>query len=235
MKQSSLLTPPPPTTADVNVNSPPPPPIDIDKQFAKLTSAVVRKYTLPTDLMPHDGLFVDTIEALSSSDNFVEIFNPDKKRSQRLLPSTNFFLQSIIVPALDRLGFLRCRRVGQAFVLSSKKGCRPQPFHVDFAPLSFHGLRRKPLACLFALEKEGTEFWCVEKGVEKHLSLKQGEFVVFDGDLIHAGAAYAKKNVRIHLYIDVNGVEIGDETFLVDMQEYSEYLKRFEKQIKEIL
>ena len=35
----------------------------------------------------------------------------------------------------------------------------------------------------------------------KEIFLSKGEFVVFDGGLIHAGAAYDTLNIRLHLYL----------------------------------
>ena len=210
--------------------------ISMTDQFDQLTAACVHKYRLHP--MPSDEVFDEAIEQVSLNarkNAFVNIFNPDQKRSQKFLASNNQFLNNVVVPGLCKIGATRNRKIGQAFVLQSKRNCSAQPWHVDYQPMHVRGLTTKPLACLFALEKEGTEFWCVVKGIERHIKLKRGEFVVFDGDLIHAGAAYKKKNIRIHLYIDVEGVHIGDETFLVDMNAYSKYLgKEKDRAMKEM-
>jgi ectoine hydroxylase-related dioxygenase (phytanoyl-CoA dioxygenase family) len=37
--------------------------------------------------------------------------------------------------------------------------------------------------------------------------LGPGDVLVFDGDVAHAGAWYASVNTRVHMYLDVEGVE----------------------------
>lgn len=39
-------------------------------------------------------------------------------------------------------------------------------------------------------------------GAEETVTLNAGDLVIFRGDLSHAGAAYDKNNLRIHVYID---------------------------------
>ena len=40
--------------------------------------------------------------------------------------------------------------------------------------------------------------------------------MLFDGDLVHAGAAYASENIRLHFYPIVDPrLEVHDQTFLV--------------------
>lgn len=43
----------------------------------------------------------------------------------------------------------------------------------------------------------------VERSKRQTLQLKQGEVIIFRGDLVHAGAKYADTNIRLHCYIQV--------------------------------
>ena len=43
-----------------------------------------------------------------------------------------------------------------------------------------------------------------EDGIETRLSLLPGDIIVFEGDVIHAGAAYSQANLRVHAYLDGN-------------------------------
>lgn len=211
-----------------NVSETSPKTLSLESQFAQLTAARVSKHRLPPDLMPSEAEFAAMVVS-SSSKGYVEIFNPDRKRRQKKLRSNSRLLK-VITSALERVLQLnengRGLKIGNAFMLCSEKNCKAQPYHVDYDPLKLHGLTQKPYGVLFAVEPSNTEFWCVVEGQEHHLKLNQGEFVVFDGDLIHAGAAYAERNVRIHLYVDVDveGVEVADETFLVNMNQYEQYI-----------
>jgi hypothetical protein len=77
---------------------------------------------------------------------------------------------------------------------------------------------------LFAIQ-DNTKFSCIENGVIKHILLSKGQFVIFDGDLVHAGAQYEKRNLRVHLYIDVPGVTAANTTYLLDMS-YLEWCRK---------
>ena len=37
--------------------------------------------------------------------------------------------------------------------------------------------------------------------------LEPGDVLVFEGDVVHAGAQYASLNTRVHAYLDAPGVE----------------------------
>ena len=43
-------------------------------------------------------------------------------------------------------------------------------------------------------------------GVAVEVQLEAGDILLFDGDVVHAGAAYAEKNTRLHVYLDLPGV-----------------------------
>lgn len=75
-----------------------------------------------------------------------------------------------------------------------------------------------PLVCLVALQ-DGTQFdvWpgaiCFDssRSFEQHLciTLNAGDMFIFRGDLVHAGAAVGadNRNVRIHAYLDAEGID----------------------------
>ena len=46
----------------------------------------------------------------------------------------------------------------------------------------------------------------VDEGESVEVHLEKGEVLIFDGDLVHAGAAYVKSNVRVHVYLYACGV-----------------------------
>jgi ectoine hydroxylase-related dioxygenase (phytanoyl-CoA dioxygenase family) len=113
--------------------------------------------------------------------------------------------------------------------LLSKPGCKAQLAHTDYTPATLANATDEtmPLACLVALEN-GTAFdvWPeairFEKNVSyKHMQVKlnKGDVLVFRGDLVHGGAACGEvENVRIHAYLDVEGVERpkhGDDSLYV--------------------
>ena len=45
-----------------------------------------------------------------------------------------------------------------------------------------------------------------EHGV-RMICLEPGDVLVFDGDVVHAGAAYRAPNTRVHVYLDVPSVK----------------------------
>ena len=86
---------------------------------------------------------------------------------------------------------------------------RQDPLHADSCRPNSHAAARAPwgdahLAMIVALEDGTTLHVCPfdSDGEEEEIPLNAGDVLVFRGDLIHAGAAYDARNVRIHCYID---------------------------------
>ncbi len=89
--------------------------------------------------------------------------------------------------------------MGKSVGLYSLKGCEHQPWHTDYNPnkrkrdtLSIRELRdsQKPKGVIWAVEK-GTRLMVVgENGESVEVHLEVGDVLIFDGDLVHAGAAY---------------------------------------------
>ena len=135
------------------------------------------------------------------------IFNPDERRVQHVVPATDPTLQSLVA-ALEAEGLLDGRTVGPAVALHSSAGCAQQAFHTDYEPKRVAAAAgAKPLGVLAALEA-GTRFVTPERTYE----LAPGDIVVFDGDAVHAGAAYASPNTRLHLYVDSPAVHRAPNT-----------------------
>ena len=67
-------------------------------------------------------------------------------------------------------------------------------------------MRRKPRGVLWAL-RDGTRLMLAgAEGVAIEVTLSAGEVLIFDGDLVHAGAAYPhEQNTRVHMYLYARG------------------------------
>ena len=122
------------------------------------------------------------------------IFNPDKKRLQADLPSSNPVIEQILSLIKE---YLQGRRIGPTVLLCSLKGCQKQRFHRDYDPNLIQ--EEKPLGVLVALDND-TKIYTLEKKIELH----RGDILIFDGDFIHAGGDYEFNNYRIHIYLETN-------------------------------
>ena len=114
---------------------------------------------------------------------------------------------------------------GGITLLVSESGCKAQLPHADYNHTLLQAARRVsegsknepmtqnqvPLSALFALEDCTLQVWPgalllkKQKGHwidRKQISLKQGQLIVFRGDLVHAGSAYSSLNLRLHFYLD---------------------------------
>ena len=89
--------------------------------------------------------------------------------------------------------------MGGIHALHSIAGCRQQPWHTDYDPSS-SGSFARPVGVLVALEG-GTRFVTTSEVYE----LDVGDVLCFDGAVVHAGAAYAVENTRLHVYLDAVG------------------------------
>ena len=144
-----------------------------------------------------------------------QVFNPDDKRFQASVLQSDPLVKRI-ESKLEELSVLDKRILGECVVLQSLPGCKQQQWHYDYNPVELKGLRTKPLGLLLALEDE-TRFEVFTKGQTKTYHISAGDVLLFEGDVVHAGAAYMeKKNTRVHAYIDVPGVaRVKNVTYLV--------------------
>ena len=142
----------------------------------------------------------------------------------------------------------RCpqHRVSDPVVLISLDGgCLPQRAHTDYTEQSLHSVdlraqpERVPLACLVALQDDtsfdvwpGAIAFNEDGDPMEHCTviLQRGDVLLFRGDLVHAGAAFGRQNVRLHAYLDVEGVQREpDQTFYMDIKEH--VLPRGQRQV----
>ena len=121
-------------------------------------------------------------------------------------------------------------------VIHSKPDCGDQAAHCDYIP-SHQMIRSSdsqfPLAVLVAV-MPGTKLhvWPgsirlaytnpnIYRGMpaihRKTVNLDPGDVLVFRGDLVHAGAAYKKENVRVHCFLDSDRVlRDPNRTYLIN-------------------
>ena len=134
------------------------------------------------------------------------IFNGgDRLRRQASLPASGAVAQQLLL-ALQKRGELRGRELRDAVAIHSAAGCGQQPLHHDYNPEALRGQARKPAGALLALEHGARMRVMGEHGV-RMICLEPGDALVFDGDVVHAGAAYRAPNTRVHVYLDVPSVK----------------------------
>ena len=113
------------------------------------------------------------------------------------------------------------RRPNDLVMLVSESGCQSQREHSDYTRANLLRVGQDddqmPLACIIALH-DGTTIdvwpgsirWAQrtfnESLVPLKVTLNRGDVVFFRGDLVHAGAASTLFNIRLHIYLDVDGV-----------------------------
>lgn len=142
------------------------------------------------------------------------IFNPDKRRRQASLRRTDGLVRRAWAILLERSLVTVDHRIGSAVVLQSLPGCQRQAWHTDYDPVEIVDIP-KPKGVILALE-DGTFF--ATPG--RTYSLDQGDVLCFDGDEVHAGAAYDTTNTRVHLYADVPSVKRPpNKTWLVTRED----------------
>lgn len=126
----------------------------------------------------------------------------DERRRQWPLPADDQVLVRLL-DALRAAGMLTGRTVGPAVVLHSDAGCLAQRTHTDYDADDVSRCTPKPLGVLLALQP-ATRLLLPAHG---DVVLGTGDIFVFEGDVPHAGAAYDQANTRVHVYLDVPGVE----------------------------
>ena len=139
---------------------------------------------------------------VSRSNKARPIFNPDKRRLQ-ISVNKNLALCKRLSTVLEDLNLLEGRSMGSIVVLRSQANCKQQPWHTDYDPNQLKNVQYKPLGVILALQ-DNTFF---EEYPNACHILNRGDILIFEGDVIHAGAAYADENIRIHAYIDSNEVK----------------------------
>ena len=88
-------------------------------------------------------------------------------------------------------------------ILRSLPGCQEQEAHRDFEVKDDTEEATLPAGVIVALEPDTTlEVWDDDGTNQQTVKLYRGDVLIFRGSVVHAGSAYDKDNVRIHLYVD---------------------------------
>lgn len=125
------------------------------------------------------------------------IFNPDDRRTQAVLRKTAPIIKKLHA-ALEARDVMQRRHIGTCVVLFSRSGCKQQTWHTDYNTDTVSHLETKPMGAILALQTPTT----FEEYPDTQHSLEKGDVLVFDGDVVHAGSAYDRANMRIHVYVD---------------------------------
>jgi hypothetical protein len=129
------------------------------------------------------------------------IWGKDKLRRMTALPDDEP-VREPLMQTLHAHGLLEGRISRDIVVLHSYVGCAQQGFHTDYPVRAVARAPKKPLGVLLALESQTR--LVVEEG---EISVPPGWACIFDGDLVHAGAAYDTENTRVHVYLDAPSVD----------------------------
>lgn len=123
-------------------------------------------------------------------------------RYQCKLPTSNRFVR-FLKNKLERMGLMKGLVMKECHLLHSEKACPRQKLHYDFNPDTISNLAVKPRSVLLALEdKTKLIVWDEKTAKPRELMLERGDCVLFDADVVHAGAAYDKPNTRLFCYLD---------------------------------
>lgn len=136
----------------------------------------------------------------------------DGKRRQFRLGKSKI-LQPFIVELNDKISQLTSQRPSSWVAIQSLPGCEGQPAHTDYPPMPGQADADVPLAVLVALMPDTRLCVWPQSRRPKEVHLLPGDVLVFRGDLVHAGAAYANENVRLHCFL---GEHHSNRTWLVD-------------------
>jgi hypothetical protein len=139
----------------------------------------------------------DVTRLLPRKTTFRHIFNPDKRRMQAPVKDRCEFASRLCRVLHEHMDG---RSLGSMVVLKSEPGCKQQAWHTDYDPDIIKSLHRPPMGVMVALQDD-TLF---EVYPHTQHTLMRGDVLVFEGGVVHAGAAYNRENVRIHAYLDSN-------------------------------
>lgn len=116
------------------------------------------------------------------------------------------------------------RDIRDTVVLLSKAGCCDQAPHTDVEIYQLHRNVKRlgddgvfdgfPLGCLAALQDQtylnvwdgSINFDAQKEYSHSRIELHAGDLFIFRVDLVHSGAAYEEDNVRIHCFLDREGI-----------------------------
>lgn len=88
-------------------------------------------------------------------------------------------------------------------ILKSTPGCQRQQPHTDYDP---ELIRRTPthipLLVLVSIMPDTYLDLLDTNGIHERVSMDAGDILIFRADTVHAGSAYQRENIRIHVYLD---------------------------------
>ena len=184
---------------------------------------------IPVSACPHYALECELLlDKLGSLP--IKSGQADEKRRQLALDFEQHpcpIATDIMIPALVEAKELRGGRKipTQANIIQSKPGCMQQKLHWDYDPNLLQCRPRgvwKPASVILALQ-EGCRIvvWDVAVGGPVSVHIPPGCMLVFDGDVVHAGSWYVSSNVRVHVYLDVDGMERApNHTWMSQLEKY---------------
>ena len=149
---------------------------------------------------PGDGKRLQRVVRIPEDNDDKSLFH---RTSHDFLASVQSFLLSV--------GLIQHNHVADVLsMLYSFPGCRVQQAHKDYDCTS------ATCVALFAIHKAARLDIHVD-GVWVEVVVQPGQMLLFRGDIVHRGCAYAKKNTRVHVYINLPGIvsERGLETYFV--------------------
>ena len=127
----------------------------------------------------------------------------DGKRQQAVIPPSEEVVRAL-GQGLYEKGEMSGRACAEFNLLHSLPGCKQQKLHWDYPPDQVEGLRLKPCSVILGME-HGTRLVVRDEVLDRCVvvRLAPGDVLVFDGDVLHAGASYCECNLRLHTYLEV--------------------------------
>ena len=144
----------------------------------------------------------------------------DLKRVQAKLgakDAAEFPILNSFTRALEEAGEAKGRILSEFNAIESQPTCMKQERHWDYDPtlVRYDAARRcrrshkdKPRSAILGLQP-GARLYVYEPVLRRDVTVlvPVGAILLFDGDVAHAGACYAAPNTRVHVYLDVAGVQ----------------------------
>jgi hypothetical protein len=87
-------------------------------------------------------------------------------------------------------------------LLASLPGCKRQEFHYDFDHHNSPEICQFNYFAIIGIDDGAALHYIDDEFIGSTIAINRGDLVICRGDLEHAGAEYAKTNVRIHFYLD---------------------------------
>ena len=153
------------------------------------------------------GIFNDTMEA-----------RPDSKRLQRRVIAWRYPLCEDLLSQLSSalMRAVPTHHPTAFYLIGSKSGCPEQHLHTDVSKTYIQEISDSekpfPFQVLVFVDTAGGALTVKLASGLQTVNFEFGDIVVFHGGMVHAGAAYATENVRLHFYMDVKGISREENT-----------------------